>query len=368
MLEAFYKGKLVLVTGDTGFKGSWLCEWLIGLGANVVGVGLPPDTNPSLYDQLSLQSRLHHRGIDIRNSSAVEDLITELQPDVVFHLAAQPLVRLSYEIPVETYATNVMGTVHVLNALRSIRKKCAAVFITTDKCYRNNEWTHGYREEDPMGGHDPYSSSKGACELAIESFRNSYFSDPIESGVAIASVRAGNVIGGGDWALDRIVPDAMRALGRGEAIPVRNPHATRPWQHVLEPLSGYLQVAVRLYTALSQDVSADEGFSCRQLCSAYNFGPSLQSNRNVAFLVEEILKNWSGSWKDLSSGGQAVHEASLLNLSSDKAYHMLGWSPRWNFAETIRATVEWYLAAQSEAFDAQAFTSEQIRNYSATAV
>lgn len=357
-----FKDRNILITGDTGFKGAWLCEWLLAEGANVYGLGLAPNTNPSLFEQLNLSERIDHQNLDIRDSKAIEVLIKDTQPDIILHLAAQPLVRLSYKIPIETYATNVMGTVHVLNALRSLRKKCAIVCVTTDKCYENKEWLHSYREEDSMGGHDPYSSSKGACEIAIQSFRKSYFSNPNRCGIAIASARAGNVIGGGDWALDRIVPDCINALKTNSKIPVRNKVATRPWQHVLEPLGGYLLLAAELWRGLSGIEPLQANFDYTQLSTAFNFGPSLQSNKTVADLVEEILKHWPGQWED-QSNPNAPHEASLLNLSTDKAYHMLNWSPRWDFAQTIEKTIEWYHSAESADFDARAHTHSQIQSY-----
>jgi CDP-glucose 4,6-dehydratase len=248
----------------------------------------------------------------------------------VLHLAAQPLVRRSYAEPVATWATNVMGTIHLLEALRRLEQPCTAVLITTDKVYRNNEWLYGYRENDPLGGHDPYSSSKAGAEIAIASWRASFCGHlPHQTPhLRIASARAGNVIGGGDWAADRIVPDAMRALGQGEPIGVRNPAATRPWQHVLEPLGGYLRLAERL--------SADAS-----LADAFNFGPQLEANRSVRELVEEALRHWSGHWLD-QSDPDAPHEASLLNLVIDKAHHQLGWAPRWDFATTVERTVTWY--------------------------
>ena len=359
-----YAGKRVLVTGHTGFKGSWLSEWLLSLGADVTGFALAPATTPALFDQLGLSQRLRHVLGDVRDLPAVRRVVEETQPDFVFHLAAQPLVRLSYEQPVETYATNVMGTVNVLEAVRLANRRCVVVAITTDKCYENKEWVHSYREEDPMGGYDPYSSSKGAAELVIASYRRSYFSGP-GSMVRLASARAGNVIGGGDWALDRIVPDCIRSLQRGEAIPVRNKIATRPWQHVLEPLSGYLwlgacleQSAVEVEDgAVTSAGSADSHLNLKlqqlkALCGAFNFGPALGSNRTVAELVQEILKHWPGRWDD-KSDPQAVHEAKLLNLATDKAHHFLGWSPVWPFGETIAHTVGWYRAAAraAPAFD-----------------
>ena len=242
--SGLYAGKTVWLSGATGFKGSWLAEWLLSLGARVHGYSLRPDTTPALFDQLRLEERIGNEIADVRDPAAVRKSIEKAQPDFVFHLAAQALVRYSYEHPLETYATNVMGTAHVLEALRSLEKPCAAVIVTTDKCYENREMDYAYAEEDHLGGHDPYSSSKGAAEIVTSGYRRSFFG---QSPVRIASARAGNVIGGGDWALDRIVPDCIRALQRGEAIAVRNPAATRPWQHVLEPLSGYLWLAAQLY-------------------------------------------------------------------------------------------------------------------------
>lgn len=364
-----FKNRRVLVTGDTGFKGSWLCEWLLAEGAEVHGIGLAPNTEPSLFEQLHLVERIQHTDLDIRDATALRAYIHALRPEIVLHLAAQPLVRLSYEHPVETYATNVMGTVHLLEAVRTlnsspstVRQPVAVVCVTTDKCYENQEWLHSYREEDPMGGHDPYSSSKGACEIAIQSYRRSFFSEPAECGVALASARAGNVIGGGDWALDRIVPDCIRALQKGASIQVRNKMATRPWQHVLEPLGGYLLLAAELWRGLSEQAPLQANFAYSDLCSAFNFGPNLQSNRPVGDLVEEVLKNWPGEWSD-QSDLNAPHEASLLNLATDKAHHMLNWQPCWNFAETVAETLQWYQTAQLETFDAGAETARQIQRY-----
>lgn len=361
ILADTYRGKRVLVTGHTGFKGAWLAEWLLSLGAEVSGLALPPPTKPSLFEQLGLASRLHHIEGDIREPALVAEVVHELQPDFVFHLAAQPLVRLSYDQPVETYAANVMGTVHVLDALRHLAHPCAAVMVTTDKCYENREWVHSYREEDSMGGYDPYSSSKGMAELAIAAYRRSFFSAP-GSTVRIASARAGNVIGGGDWALDRIVPDCIRALQRGETISVRNKVATRPWQHVLEPLSGYLWLGA----ALAQPQALGFKFQPSVYQSAFNFGPALASNRTVAELVQEILKHWPGQWTD-KSDPKAPHEAKLLNLATDKAHHFLGWSPIWSFADTIERTVAWYRAAAQPAVDVHALTTGQITAYTLAA-
>lgn len=367
--EDTFRDRRVLVTGDTGFKGSWLCEWLLAEGAEVYGLGLAPNTKPALFDQLDLANRINHTELDIRDAAALREYVSKVDPEIVLHLAAQPLVRLSYEIPVETYATNVMGTVHLLDAIRhhssTISHPIAAVMITTDKCYENKEWLHSYREEDPMGGHDPYSSSKGACELVIQSYRDSYFHSPLESGVAVASARAGNVIGGGDWALDRIIPDCVNALKAGQPIPVRNKVATRPWQHVLEPLGGYLLLAAELWRGLNSEETIQANFGLDALCSAFNFGPNLQSNRTVAALVEEVLKHWNGEWID-QSDPNAVHEASLLNLATDKAFHVLNWQPRWGFSETIEKTIYWYQSAESETFAAEAETQAQIQHYTDT--
>ena len=361
-----FKNRRVLVTGDTGFKGAWLCEWLLAEGAAVFGIGLAPNTEPSLFQQLKLNTRIDHRELDIRDAAALRDYVAEVDPEVILHLAAQPLVRLSYEIPIETYATNVMGTVHLLDAIRhhasGINHPIAVICVTTDKCYENKEWLHSYREEDPMGGHDPYSSSKGACEIAIQSFRKSYFSKPKECGVAVASARAGNVIGGGDWACDRIIPDCVTALKSGEKIPVRNKVATRPWQHVLEPLSGYLLLAAELWRGLSEQKPLQANFPYNDLCEAFNFGPELASNRPVDALVKEVLKSWPGEWAD-KSDPNAHHEASLLNLAIDKAHHMLNWKPRWDFETTIQKTVDWYRAVDGDYSQATTLTQQQIADY-----
>src|SRR3954454_3988805 len=327
-----YQGKRVFITGHTGFKGSWLCEWLLSLGADVSGYSLPPPTEPALFVQLGLGKRIKHVEADIRDTERLQRTIAEAQPDFVFHLAAQPLVRYSYEQPRETYDVNVMGTLHVLEALRSLKHNCAAVMITTDKCYENREWLYGYREEDPLGGCDPYSSSKAAAELVIAAYRRSFFA---QSPVSIASARAGNVIGGGGWATDRIVPDCIRFLSRGESIPIRNRQATRPWQHVLEPLSGYLSLGAALINRLTR------GELRNGLVSAFHFGPNLQSNRTVGELVEHVLASWPGKAHD-QSDASAPHEAGRLNLATDKAFHLLGWTPVWDFEETIKKTVDWY--------------------------
>ena len=357
-LKNHYSGKKVLLTGHTGFKGSWMAEWLLSLGADLVGVALEPDNTPSIFEQLGLASRMEHHIADIRDATAIKTLVEQVQPDVVFHLAAQPLVRLSYELPLETFDTNVMGTAHILDAVRCIKKPCQVVLITTDKCYENKESDLPYKEDDPMGGYDPYSASKGAAELVISSYRRSFF-NPATYGdlhqVAVASARAGNVIGGGDWALDRIVPDCIRTLARGEVIPVRSPKSTRPWQHVLEPLGGYLVLGMLL-----ADETTTGDWTAR--CSGFNFGPNPDANRPVCDLVEEILKNWSGEWVD-QSDPRAVHEAGLLNLNIDKAERLLNWSPIWSFEMAVARTVEWYRALDSDETCAPEFTRKQIEEY-----
>ena len=357
MFENFYRNRRVFVTGHTGFKGSWLSEWLLLLGARPVGYSLPPQTEPALFNQLGLEHRMDHQIGDIRNRQELANAIRSAQPDVVFHLAAQPLVRRSYSEPVETFETNLLGTIHVLDALRSLSKPCSAVVVTSDKCYENREWLFGYRENDPMGGHDPYSCSKACAELATQSFRQSFFTRQSSNPVAIASARAGNVVGGGDWAQDRIMPDCVRALAQGKRIPVRNPDATRPWQHVLESLSGYLQLGRLLFpghTSPSED-----------LCTAYNFGPNVDSNRSVRSLVQKVCECWPGEWED-QSDPEAPHEAHFLSLSVDKAWHHLRWKPVWDFDTTVRETVRWYreiVESRPDAETAAEITQNQIEAF-----
>lgn len=348
--KPIFAGKKIWLSGHTGFKGSWLAEWLLLMGAKVTGYSLTPPTKPALFDQLGLAKRVDHQISDINNAAAVRESILAARPDFVFHLAAQPLVRASYRDPRDTFATNVLGSVHVMDALRDLKNPCTAVMVTTDKCYENRDWLHAYREDDPLGGHDPYSASKAAAEIAIASYRRSFFSGE-DSLIRLASARAGNVIGGGDWAEDRIVPDAIRSLTAGEPIAVRNPGSTRPWQHVLEPLGGYLALAAKLSTATKTD----------ELASGFNFGPSVKSNRTVGELVAEILKHWPGTWKHTASD-KALHEARLLHLNHDKAWHLLGWQPRWDFETTIRTTVDWYKEAHEGGDPAQT-TRHQIESF-----
>lgn len=322
---AFWHGKRVLLTGHTGFKGSWLMLWLQSLGAEVSGMALPPDTTPSLFDQLFADGCAGHFIGDIRDADGMRQRVADVAPDVVMHLAAQPLVLRSYRDPLETWETNVTGTANLLEALRGTDRKIAVVIVTTDKVYANREWVHGYRETDRLGGHDPYSASKAACELVVDSFRKSFFA---QTDVRIASARAGNVIGGGDWADNRILPDLVRAVAAGRTLSVRNPDAVRPWQHVLDPLAGYLVLAERLW----QD--ADHA-------QAYNFGPDAADQRPVRALVEAALTHWPGTWED-TSDPSAPHEAGRLTLATDKAQAELGWTPRWPFAQTVAHTIGWY--------------------------
>lgn len=349
--QGSFGGARVLVTGHTGFKGSWLCEWLLSLGAEVTGFALEPETSPALFNQLGLATRLRHVVGDVRCTDSVNRVVADTRPEFVFHLAAQPLVRRSYREPRYTWETNVLGTVHLLDALRQLSNPCAAVVVTTDKCYENREWDYAYRENDPLGGHDPYSSSKAAAEMAVASWRRSFFAS--DHPIRLATARAGNVIGGGDWAEDRIVPDSMRALARGDAILVRNAHATRPWQHVLEPTSGYLALAAALRGSPGD----------RRLDSAFNIGPGHESNQPVKRLVEAVLAHWPGTWSD-GSDPNAPHEASLLQLDNAKIRALVGWRPTWDFAEAVRRTVAWYRDA---AGGAARLTRQDIHDYEAAA-
>lgn len=352
---SFWRGRSVLLTGHTGFKGAWLALWLLELGAELTGFALEPEIpeapGQSLFNALSLPPRLGdgHRVGNICDPQAMAAVVAECQPEVVVHLAAQPLVRQSYRDPLGTWSTNVQGSLQLLDALKQLSHPCAVVMVTTDKVYHNQEWDYGYRENDRLGGHDPYSASKAAAELAIASWRASFCGSASHqaSHLAIATARAGNVIGGGDWADHRIVPDAMRALAAGLPVPLRNPEATRPWQHVLEPLGGYLLLAERLYTA--QASIKEQGVPhCNRFASSFNFGPSLEANRSVRELVEAALLHWPGSWLDRSDP-RAPYEAGRLHLQIDKALHQLGWQPRWDFSTTVAHTVDWYRAVHEGA-------------------
>ncbi len=340
-----YRGAKILLTGHTGFKGAWLAKWLVSHGAQVIGYSLPPDGEQSLYQALALDDQLESIVGDLRDYNTLSETIVRVRPDFVFHLAAQSLVRRSYKDPSGTFSSNVTGTINVLESLRQLDRSgttCNVVIVTSDKCYRNLERNHPYVESDPLGGLDPYSCSKAMAELALESYRHSYFS-PETSSVRVASARAGNVIGGGDWAEDRIVPDCIRSLQMNAPIAIRNPNACRPWQHVLEPLFGYLRLGMMLKTKQTKaDITA--------LCSAFNFGPAPESNRTVDSLVDQVLLNWNGT-KQYIQHDFAPHEAKLLHLSTDKAESILSWKPIWGFETTIDRTVSWYkrvLSGESE--------------------
>ena len=333
--SSFWFGRRVILTGHTGFKGSWMLLWLQELGAQVWTFALEPESSPNLFcllaDARPAGQGWHNQFGDLADLQSLKTLVQTVQPEVVLHFAAQPLVRRSYQDPLGTWSTNVMGSLHLLEALKPLQHSCAVVMVTTDKVYENREWTYGYRESDRLGGHDPYSSSKAGAEIAIASWRSSFCGESTHQTpyLRISTARAGNVIGGGDWAPDRIVPDAIRSLARGEQIPVRNPAATRPWQHVIEPLSGYLLLAESLLK------------DSHPPCEAFNFGPSLSSNRCVGDLVATILEHWPGEWQNQCDRTDP-HEANLLHLQIDKAHHRLGWQPRWDYSTTLARTVGWY--------------------------
>lgn len=340
IFDNFYCGKRVLVTGHTGFKGSWLSIWLHELGAEVVGVSQDPFTNRDNYVLSGIGNKMMaDLRSDICDGQKMKEIFQKYQPEIVFHLAAQPLVRYSYEQPVETYEANVMGTIHVMEAIRATSSVKVGVMITTDKCYDNKEQMRGYKEDDPFGGYDPYSSSKGACEIAIQSWRRSFF-NPEDYGkkhhVSLASVRAGNVIGGGDWALDRIIPDCIKALEQDKVIDIRSPKAIRPWEHVLEPLSGYMMLAKKQWEHPTE------------FCEGWNFGPESESVSTVWEVATELIKNYGkGELKD-SSDPNAVHEAKLLMLDITKAKTKLGWKPRMNMQQCMDLVADWYKRYRSD--------------------
>jgi CDP-glucose 4,6-dehydratase len=323
---AFWRGRQVLVTGHTGFKGAWLCYWLTRMGAVVVGLALPPNTDPNLFSEVLIGPRVESLIVDIRDLDATRSAIVGARPEIVFHLAAQPLVLRSYQAPVETFSTNVLGTAHVLESLRDLPGASVAVMITTDKVYANREWVYPYREDDPLGGHDPYSASKAASEIVISSYRSSFLR---EQGVAVASARAGNVIGGGDWSADRLIPDIARAWERGNSVRIRRPDSVRPWQHVLEPLCGYLVLAERL--------AADSN-----LADAYNFGPEGQDLAAVRSIVECARRTYPDARVEFDANTSTPHEAGLLSLEIAKAKAALGVAPRWGLGQAIKRTMEWY--------------------------
>lgn len=348
----FWSNKTVFLTGDTGFKGGWLAAWLCEMKANVIGYARKPVTEPSFYSLCRMGERIRSVTGDVCDQELLGRVIQNCQPEIVFHLAAQPLVRRSYQNPIETFATNVMGTAHLLQVIRNVPSVRAVVIVTSDKCYENREWVWGYREGDPMGGHDPYSASKGSAELVAAAFRRSFF-EHAGSRVAIATVRAGNVIGGGDWSEDRLVPDAVRAFSRGEPLILRNPAAVRPWQHVLEPLAGYLLLGERLYT---------EG---AKWAGPWNFGPRDEAAVSTASLTDLIIQHWGlGTWQP-GSTEEAPHEANFLKLDCSKARQLLGWRPLFTLHEAVGITVEWYRKALVNTFEDGMFNStrEQIALY-----
>lgn len=334
LTKEFWHGKRVFLTGHTGFKGSWLSLWLNSWGAEVTGYALEPPTDPSLFELCRIDERINSVIGDTRDGDRLAQAMHSADPEIVLHLAAQPIVRESYKDPVGTYATNVLGTVNVLEAVRSCQNVRALVNVTTDKCYENKEWTWGYRENEPLGGYDPYSSSKACSELVTASYRSSFFnpSDYPKHGVALATARAGNVIGGGDWALDRLVPDSIRALLKGENVRIRNPYATRPWQHVLEPLSGYMLLAEKLY---------QEG---PRYGEAWNFGPEESDAWPVEAIVKLICEKWGKNSIYQVDDGEHPHEAHYLKLDCSKAHSLLDWRPHWNIGTAIEKVVEWSLA------------------------
>jgi len=329
--EGFFQNKKVLITGHTGFKGSWLCLLLTHLGADVYGYSLEPPTHPSLYQEAKIDELVTSTIGDIRDLTLLSKTIQSVQPEIVIHMAAQPLVRESYKRPVETYSINVMGTVNLLEACRNTASVKSIVVVTTDKCYENKEWQWGYRENEPMGGYDPYSNSKGCAELVTAAYRNSYFNpnDYSNHGVAVATARAGNVIGGGDWAEDRLIPDFIRAIAKGEKVTIRSPYAIRPWQHVLEPLTGYLTLAKKLYT---------EGASYAQ---AWNFGPDDNDAKNVEWITRTICEYWGEKAAFEIDTKPQPHEASYLKLDCSKAKAALSWTPKWNIDTTLKSIVDW---------------------------
>ena len=355
MNPVFWNGKRVFMTGHTGFKGSWMSLWLQSLGAELTGYALKPPTNPSLFEEARVADGMHSIEGDIRDLPHLKQAMQDAKPEIVIHMAAQSLVRFSYHNPVETYATNVMGTVHMLEAVRATPSVRAVVNITTDKCYENHEWVWGYREIDPMGGYDPYSNSKGCAELVSAAYRSSFFnpSDYLKHGVALATVRAGNVIGGGDWAQDRLIPDIVAAFEQGKPVHIRNPHSIRPWQHVLEPLRGYLILAEKL---------VEDG---PVYAEAWNFGPNDEDAKPVGWIVEQMAARWgNGAHWEVDAGGHP-HEAGYLKLDISKARSRLHWSPILRLEEALSLIVDWAQQRKTGA-DARGLTQGQIMSYQQT--
>ncbi len=359
--KTFWKNKRVLITGHTGFKGSWLSLWLNKLGAEVFGISLEPDSKPCLFSQASVGSLISESHlIDICNLEELRDVIFRIKPEIVFHLAAQPLVIKSYHDPIETWRTNVIGSLNLLESLRDLRNVCSIVMVTTDKVYENREWDFGYRENDKLGGKDPYSASKAACEIAISSWRSSFCgSKPNQNPfLAIATARSGNVIGGGDWAQNRIVPDVIRSIQEKKIIKIRNPYSTRPWQHVLEPLSGYLLLAEKLtYAQIDK-----KNNSINRFTDSFNFGPEIESNKSVLSLIKTIFKEWPGEWADISDP-MSIHEANRLHLNIDKVFYNLYWEPRWSFSISVSRTINWYKNVYYKSTDALSACLNDIEEY-----
>ena len=347
MTPDFWRGKRVFLTGHTGFKGSWLALWLQALGADLAGLSLAPPSGPSLFEAGRVQNGMVSNLGDVRDLKAVVEAMKTHRPEIVIHMAAQPLVRFSYTDPVETYATNVMGTVHVLDAARRVDSIRCIINVSTDKCYENREWVWGYREDEAMGGHDPYSNSKGCSELVTSAYRRSFFQ---EGGAALASARAGNVIGGGDWATDRLVPDILRAFERHEPVRIRNPQSTRPWQHVLEPLSGYLTLAERLWTGK------------QEFAEGWNFGPRDDDSQPVSWIVERMAEAWGQDARWQIENGKHPHEANYLKLDISKAKHRLGWQPRWSLERSLGEVISWH-RAWLDGHDVRAMCLTQITDY-----
>jgi len=348
VLADFYKGKTVLVTGHTGFKGSWMAYWLNEMGAKVIGYALPPENEDDHFNLLQLNKKIFHIEANILDGDKLKEVFETYQPEIVFHLAAQALVRFSYDNPKLTFDTNVAGSVNVLEAVRVSKSVKSFVYVTSDKAYKNKEWNWGYRENDELGGHDPYSASKAAAEIVFSSYIDSFFSK--NPNIGVGTVRAGNVIGGGDWALDRIIPDCIRALSDNKPIVIRNPHATRPWQHVLEPLSGYLLLGVRLYE------------NPDKYSGAWNFGPEIKSIKTVKELSQKVISVFGSGNIDVQHDEKANHEASILHLNCDKSNTQLNWYPTWNFEETIERTVNWYID-HLEGKDPIVLTLEDIKTF-----
>lgn len=352
VVSEFWREKKVFLTGHTGFKGSWLSIWLNKLGANVVGYALPPPTNPSLYEAAKIDTLVESHFGDVRDFLKLQKVMANAKPDIVIHMAAQALVRYSYANPIETYMTNVMGTAHVLEAVRSVESVKAVVNVTTDKCYENKEWDWGYRENEPLGGHDPYSSSKACSELITTAYRKSFFINSESNQVALGSARAGNVIGGGDWATDRLIPDILRALENQTAVVVRNPEAIRPWQHVLEPLSGYLTLAENLFKSGSE------------FATAYNFGPAQEDAKEVEWIVRRIVELWGPTAKySIQKESRAVHEAKYLKLDCSKAMSELKWRPVWSLSRALDGIVDWQKAYIKNPDLALEITLNQIKTF-----